>query len=174
MFEGFSLEYIELANATSRVRYGGACPPVLLLHRHPRTHATWSQIGCCARNITRSAVRVFVASELYLKARRLHGSRGSVSPTDWTSCHLVGVIALGTPQGGTGGASSGSRTVNSLPWSFPSQRTSTNPPWAWTRSLTKDRPTPKPPPERSGSSCVNRSKITGSKAASMPIPVSSP
>lgn len=31
---------LELANATSRVRYGGAAPPVLLLHMHPRTHAT--------------------------------------------------------------------------------------------------------------------------------------
>lgn len=40
MFEGFRLERIELPEATLRVRIGGSGPPLLLLHGHPRTHAT--------------------------------------------------------------------------------------------------------------------------------------
>ncbi len=41
MFEGFKLEMVELPEATLRVRHGGSGPPVLMLHGHPRTHATW-------------------------------------------------------------------------------------------------------------------------------------
>ena len=40
MFEGFALKSVELPEATLRVRHGGTGPP-LLLHGHPRTHATW-------------------------------------------------------------------------------------------------------------------------------------
>ena len=45
MFEGFNLELVELPEATLRVRHGGAGPPVLLLHGHPRTHATWHRVA---------------------------------------------------------------------------------------------------------------------------------
>lgn len=45
MFEGFTLEMIELPGATLRVRRGGSGPPVLLLHGHPRTHATWHRVA---------------------------------------------------------------------------------------------------------------------------------
>ncbi|HEX2525272.1 MAG TPA: alpha/beta hydrolase [Geminicoccus sp.] len=45
MFDGFALEMIELPNATLRVRHGGSGPPVLLLHGHPRTHATWHRVA---------------------------------------------------------------------------------------------------------------------------------
>lgn len=45
MFEGFALEMIELPEATLRVRHGGSGPPVLLLHGHPRTHATWHRVA---------------------------------------------------------------------------------------------------------------------------------
>ncbi|WP_225767303.1 alpha/beta fold hydrolase [Inquilinus sp. Marseille-Q2685] len=45
MFEGFALERIELPEAVLRVRHGGAGPPVLLLHGHPRTHATWHRVA---------------------------------------------------------------------------------------------------------------------------------
>ncbi len=45
MFEGFRLERIELPEATLRVRHGGSGPPVLLLHGHPRTHATWRRVA---------------------------------------------------------------------------------------------------------------------------------
>ena len=45
MFEGFKLEYVDLTEATLRVRYGGAGSPCLLLHGHPRTHVTWHRVA---------------------------------------------------------------------------------------------------------------------------------
>lgn len=45
MFDGFHLEHIRLPEATLRVRHGGSGPPVLLLHGHPRTHATWHRVA---------------------------------------------------------------------------------------------------------------------------------
>ncbi|WP_279482990.1 alpha/beta hydrolase [Aureimonas sp. SK2] len=45
MFEGFQLERIELPEAILRVRHGGSGPPLLLLHGHPRTHATWHRVA---------------------------------------------------------------------------------------------------------------------------------
>ena len=45
MFEGFALERIDVGDAELRVRYGGAGPPVLLLHGHPRTHVTWHRVA---------------------------------------------------------------------------------------------------------------------------------
>jgi haloacetate dehalogenase len=45
-FEGFELEHIESgAGARLRVRHGGDGPPVVLLHGHPRTHATWHMVA---------------------------------------------------------------------------------------------------------------------------------
>jgi haloacetate dehalogenase len=41
MFDGFTLDRVDVGDAVLRVRHGGAGPPVLLLHGHPRTHATW-------------------------------------------------------------------------------------------------------------------------------------
>jgi haloacetate dehalogenase len=45
MFEGFSLEFIDVADVTLRVRHGGRGPALLLLHGHPRTHATWHRVA---------------------------------------------------------------------------------------------------------------------------------
>ena len=45
MFEGFRLEMMRLPEATLRVRHGGSGPPLLLLHGHPRTHATWHRLA---------------------------------------------------------------------------------------------------------------------------------
>ena len=45
MFEGFALEFVDVGEATLRVRHGGSGPPVLLLHGHPRTHVTWHRIA---------------------------------------------------------------------------------------------------------------------------------
>ncbi|WP_338556774.1 alpha/beta hydrolase [Erwinia sp. E_sp_B04_7] len=45
MFEGFLQRKITLSDAVLNVRYGGNGPPVLLLHGHPRTHATWSKVA---------------------------------------------------------------------------------------------------------------------------------
>ena len=45
MFEGFALERLELPGVTLRVRHGGSGPPVVVLHGHPRTHATWHRVA---------------------------------------------------------------------------------------------------------------------------------
>ncbi|MFF1463341.1 alpha/beta fold hydrolase [Streptomyces sp. NPDC058330] len=45
MFEGFELTRCEGNGARLRVRHGGGGPPVLLLHGHPRTHATWHRVA---------------------------------------------------------------------------------------------------------------------------------
>jgi haloacetate dehalogenase len=44
-FEGFELEHIDTGEATLRVRHGGDGTPVVLLHGHPRTHATWHRVA---------------------------------------------------------------------------------------------------------------------------------
>ena len=45
MFDGFTLERVDVGEAELRVRHGGEGPPVLLLHGHPRTHATWHRVA---------------------------------------------------------------------------------------------------------------------------------
>ena len=45
MFEGFALDFVDVGEATLRVRHGGSGLPVLLLHGHPRTHATWNRVA---------------------------------------------------------------------------------------------------------------------------------
>jgi len=45
MFEGFTLDRVATGGAILTVRHGGSGPPVLLLHGHPRTHATWHRVA---------------------------------------------------------------------------------------------------------------------------------
>ncbi|RNM12504.1 alpha/beta fold hydrolase [Nocardioides pocheonensis] len=45
MFEGFETSYVDTGDATIRVRHGGEGPPILLLHGHPRTSATWHRVA---------------------------------------------------------------------------------------------------------------------------------
>jgi haloacetate dehalogenase len=45
VFEGFELDFVDVGEATLRVRHGGSGLPVLLLHGHPRTHATWHRVA---------------------------------------------------------------------------------------------------------------------------------
>jgi haloacetate dehalogenase len=45
MFEGFALGRIDVGDVVLRVCRGGSGPPVLLLHGHPRTHATWNKVA---------------------------------------------------------------------------------------------------------------------------------
>jgi haloacetate dehalogenase len=45
VFDGFALDFVETGEATLRVRHGGSGPPLLLLHGHPRTHATWHRVA---------------------------------------------------------------------------------------------------------------------------------
>lgn len=45
VFNGFKLTRIDVGAADLRVRHGGSGPPLLLLHGHPRTHATWHRVA---------------------------------------------------------------------------------------------------------------------------------
>jgi haloacetate dehalogenase len=45
MFEGFTLQRVDVGDAVLRVRHGGSGPAVLLLHGHPRTHVTWHMVA---------------------------------------------------------------------------------------------------------------------------------
>jgi haloacetate dehalogenase len=45
VFDGFTLQQIDVGDVTLRVRHGGSGPPVVLLHGHPRTHTTWYQVA---------------------------------------------------------------------------------------------------------------------------------
>jgi len=40
VFEGFTLDRVDVGAVTLRVRHGGSGPPILLVHGHPRTHTT--------------------------------------------------------------------------------------------------------------------------------------
>jgi haloacetate dehalogenase len=44
-FDGFALNFVDVGEATLRVRHGGEGPPLVLLHGHPRTHATWHMVA---------------------------------------------------------------------------------------------------------------------------------
>jgi haloacetate dehalogenase len=44
-FDGFTLEELDVGDVRLRVRHGGDGPPVVLLHGHPRTHATWHRVA---------------------------------------------------------------------------------------------------------------------------------
>ena len=45
MFEGFTTETVDVDGAEVFVRHGGEGPPVVLLHGHPRTSATWHRVA---------------------------------------------------------------------------------------------------------------------------------
>ncbi|MGQ4481428.1 alpha/beta fold hydrolase [Streptomyces sp. SAS_276] len=45
MFEGFEISRFEVEDASIFVRHGGEGPPVVLLHGHPRTSATWHRVA---------------------------------------------------------------------------------------------------------------------------------
>jgi haloacetate dehalogenase len=45
MFADFVDEQVDVGEAALRVRHGGEGPPVLLVHGHPRTGATWHQVA---------------------------------------------------------------------------------------------------------------------------------
>jgi haloacetate dehalogenase len=44
-FDEFTLTTVDVGEAVLRVRYAGSGPPLLLLHGHPRTHATWHKVA---------------------------------------------------------------------------------------------------------------------------------
>jgi haloacetate dehalogenase len=45
MFDDFTLQRVDVGEADLRVRHGGAGPPLVLLHGHPRTHTTWHRVA---------------------------------------------------------------------------------------------------------------------------------
>jgi haloacetate dehalogenase len=45
VFEGFTTDLIDVGAASIYVRHGGDGPPVVLLHGHPRTSATWHRVA---------------------------------------------------------------------------------------------------------------------------------
>jgi haloacetate dehalogenase len=45
VFEGFTLERIDVGGIELRVRHGGSGPPVLLLHGIPETHLMWHRVA---------------------------------------------------------------------------------------------------------------------------------
>ena len=45
MFDGFTLDRIDVGEVSLRVRHGGSGPAVVLLHGHPRTHTTWYRVA---------------------------------------------------------------------------------------------------------------------------------
>lgn len=71
MFDGFALDHVDVGEVTLRVRHGGDGPPVLLLHGHPRTHATWHRV----------APRLVAAGHAVV-CPDLRGYGGSTAPPD--------------------------------------------------------------------------------------------
>jgi len=45
MFEGFSLDNVDIGEIEVRVRVGGVGPPLLLLHGNPQTHVMWHKVA---------------------------------------------------------------------------------------------------------------------------------
>jgi haloacetate dehalogenase len=45
VFENFASQQVQVEGASIFVRHGGQGPPVLLLHGHPRTSATWHRVA---------------------------------------------------------------------------------------------------------------------------------
>jgi haloacetate dehalogenase len=45
VFEGFATDQINVGEASMYVRHGGDGPPIVLLHGHPRTSATWHRVA---------------------------------------------------------------------------------------------------------------------------------
>ena len=71
MFTGFQAEEVLVGDVRLWARFGGSGPPVVLLHGHPRTHATWH------------AVAPTLAEEFTVVCPDLRGyGRSSKPPTD--------------------------------------------------------------------------------------------
>jgi haloacetate dehalogenase len=70
VFDGFILERIDVGEVTLRVRHGGSGPAIVLLHGHPRTHATWHRVA------------PLLAGELTVVCPDLRGYGASSKPAD--------------------------------------------------------------------------------------------
>lgn len=56
IFEGFTTETVDVGEAALHVRCGGTGSPVLLLHGHPRTGATWHRVAARLRDAGHTVV----------------------------------------------------------------------------------------------------------------------
>ena len=84
MFEGFETTYVDTGDATIFARYAGDGPPVLLLHGHPRTSATWHRV---APQLVDRGLTV-VCPDL-----RGYGRSRGPAPTDDHSAHSKRAVA---------------------------------------------------------------------------------
>lgn len=69
-FDGFDLQTVRCGDVTLRARQGGTGPAVVLLHGHPRTHATWHRVA------------VLLAARCTVVCPDLRGYGGSTVPPD--------------------------------------------------------------------------------------------
>ena len=121
MFEGFCTELVDVGEATLHVRAGGDGPPVLLLHGHPRTSATWHRV---APRLVEQGFRV-VCPDL-----RGYGQSVGPPPTADHSVHSKRVVAgdlvrlmdhLGHPQFALAGHDRGSYVALRLALDHPAR-----------------------------------------------------
>lgn len=114
-FEGFALERIDGgAGATLRVRYGGSGSPVVLLHGHPRTHATWHMVAALL-----AADHTVVCPDL-----RGYGESSKVGPytKEAMAADVVGVMhALGYERFAVVGHDRGAYVATRLGLTHPSR-----------------------------------------------------
>lgn len=69
-FDGFTLETVDAGDGPIRLRRGGQGPALMLLHGHPRTHATWDRVA------------VDLAQDFTVICPDLPGFGGSFQPVD--------------------------------------------------------------------------------------------
>jgi haloacetate dehalogenase len=84
MFDDFFEEHIDTGEASILVRHAGSGPPVLLLHGHPRTSATWHRV---APQLVQRGYAV-VCADL-----RGYGRSRGPAPTDDHSAHSKRAVA---------------------------------------------------------------------------------
>lgn len=120
MFEEFATRTVRTSEASVFVRYGGEGPPLLLLHGHPRTSATWHRV---APVLVRRGFSV-VCPDL----RGYGRSRGPAPALDHVP-HSKRAVAKDMVEVmqtlGRTSASVSSATTGGLPWRSA---------WCWTRS----------------------------------------
>lgn len=69
-FDGFTLATVDAGDGPLRLRHGGTGPALMLLHGHPRTHATWDRVA------------VNLARDFTVICPDLPGFGGSFQPVD--------------------------------------------------------------------------------------------
>ena len=106
MFDGFRLERVDVGEAVLRVRHGGSGPPLLLLHGHPRTHATWHRVApLLARSHTVICpdLRGYgESSKPATTADHAPYAKRAMAATAWPCCGPL--VTSGSPLPGTTGA----------------------------------------------------------------------